>query len=153
MLTKLFLSNQLSQSYIAFHGITDAIKVYEYPRKLPHLILSYTIPHVSMTVCPVHISYILFGAISAYHFRHHLRSTSCSCLFVSIVSILRLINIIELFLIYHSTLHYIEYRDELMRNKFIVIVMSVLTYILINALPIKNILGIASGHVLFNEYR
>ena len=153
MLTKLYLSSQVSQSYIAFHGITDAIKVYERPHKIPSLILSYFIPQASIFILPMHVSYVLFSMLSAYHFRHNIRSTALSFLFISVVSIFRLLPIIEAFLLYHSTVHYIEHWDIIKKNKVLFCSASVLTYILIEIASIKQLIGIATGHILFNDLK
>ncbi len=151
MPTKLYLSSKLTQSYIAFHGITDVVKVYENPKKIPSLILSYVIPQASIFIMPIHVSYVLFSIMSAYHFRHNLKSTTVSVLFVLIVSIFRLLPIIEVFLMYHSTMHYIEHWDQIKRNKVLVGIASFLTYILIEIISTKHLIGIATGHILFND--
>ncbi|AEO97767.1 hypothetical protein EhV316 [Emiliania huxleyi virus 86] len=153
MLTKLYLSSKFTQSYIAFHGITDAVKVYNNPQKIPSLILSYVIPQASIFITPVHVTHILFSIMSAYHFRHNIRSTAISFLFISVVSIFRLLPIIEVFLLYHSTVHYIEHWDIIKKNKVLFCSASALTYILIEIASIKQLIGIATGHILFNELK
>ena len=151
MKTKLLLSSKFSQSYIAFHGLTDAVHVYTQPSQVSRLVVSYTLPQLSLFILPVNISCILFTIFSAYHFRHNLKSTIGSLLFVSIVSVFRLILITELFLLYHSTIHYKENHDLVMNNKVLVIILSLLTYILVDILSVKQLLGLATGHVIFNE--
>ncbi len=151
MKTKLLLSSKISQSYIAFHGLTDAVHVYTQPSQISRLIVSYTLPQLSVFVLPVNISCILFTIFSAYHFRHNIRSTIGSFLFVSIVSVFKLIIVTELFLLYHSTIHYKENYDVIMNNKVLVAILSLLTYILVDILSVKQLLGIATGHVVFNE--
>jgi len=152
LLNSLPFSNSMCQTYIACHGISDLIAIKENPKLTPDLFISYTIPITLCSILPNTVSLTLFTLLSSFHFRHEFINLYISIFLTTATAVFRRFDLLEFFLLVHSTHHYYTFGYLFLRNKLLSILSGIITIYFTYVIPVKYLLAIATGHIIFCEF-